>query len=217
MQLHNLSKQNSIIQDLVADIRSVSKHNNRQHFRDRVEMIGLLIGYELSKTLGYQTVQVETPLGIAACSRLEKQPVLATVLRAGLPLHNGLLRAFPEADNCFIGAYRKHTPEGAFTIQMDYLAAPVLSERTLIVVDPMLATGASLILTVQQLIEHAAPERVILVSVIAASAGISSVFNALPDVEIWTAAVDTELNNKGYIVPGLGDAGDLAYGETMPR
>lgn len=217
MQVQNLSKQNSLIQDLVADIRSVSKHNSRQQFRDRIEMLGLLIGYEISKTLAYQMVNVETPLGIAACSRLEKQPVLATVLRAGLPLHSGLLRAFPEADNCFIGAYRKHAPDGSFTIQMDYLAAPVISDRILIVVDPMLATGASLIVTVQQLIDRAQPERIVIVSLIASSAGISSVFKALPDVEIWTAAVDTELNNKGYIVPGLGDAGDLSYGETMPR
>lgn len=215
--LHDLSESNSLIQELVTDLRDVTKHGSRSQFRQRVETLGFLLGYELSKELAYSEEVVATPLGSAVGKRLLDQPVVGTVLRAGLPLHTGLLKAFPEADNCFIGAYRKHEPNGSFSIQMDYFAAPQIDARTLVLVDPMLATGASLILTVQKVLESTHPGRIMLVSIIASRPGIENVQKALPHVEIWSAAVDDELNEKGYIVPGLGDAGDLCYGTTVPR
>ena len=215
--LRNLGQENSIIQELIADVRDSTNHNSRSGFRARIETLGFLLGYELSKELQYRDVEVTTPLGRAACRRLVDEPVIATVLRAGLPLHAGLLRAFPEADNCFIGAYRKHSSDGSFTIQMDYLASSDISGRTLVLVDPMLATGASLVLAVEEIKVSYKPARVILMSVIASRQGIANVQTSLPDAEIWTAAIDETLNHKGYIVPGLGDAGDLCFGETTAR
>jgi uracil phosphoribosyltransferase len=215
--IHNVGRENSIVQELVADLRDTTNHGSRFQFRTRVETLGFLLGYELSKTLDYKPVSVQTPLGTASGQRLLNQPVVGTVLRAGLPLHAGLLKAFPEADNCFVGAYRSHDSSGAFEIKLDYFAAPDLADRTLILVDPMLATGASAILTMQSILKQTTPARTLLVSIIASEPGITRVQKALPEVEIWTAAVDSTLNERGYIVPGLGDAGDLCFGETAPR
>lgn len=215
--LHCLGDQDSIIQELLAFIRDKERHNQRQTFRACIERLGFLMGYELSRHLSYRSRRINTPLAATEVRLLETQPVIASILRAGLPLHSGVLQAFPEADNCFIGAYRKHAPDGSFSIQLDYLATPDLNNRTLILVDPMLATGASLVKTLTALFQKQKPARLEIISVIAARPGIDQVQAAFPHAGIWVAAIDPELNEHGYIVPGLGDAGDLCFGETLPR
>lgn len=194
------------------NIRNILTQNDRARFRENIELIGQYIGYEISKTLRYTNQEVTTPLGKAQCKTLAEQPVLATVLRAGLPLHAGLLRAFPKADNGVLSAYRKHTDETHFEICLQYASCPPLQDRVLILNDPMLATGKSIIAVLRELEAFGTPKEVHLVSVIAAQQGIDAVEEAFPQATIWTAAIDPDLNEKGYIVPGLGDAGDLAFG-----
>ncbi|MCB0331860.1 MAG: uracil phosphoribosyltransferase [Bdellovibrionales bacterium] len=202
----------SLLGPLIADIRNILTQNDRARFRENIELIGQYIGYEISKTLRYTNQEVTTPLGKAQCKTLAEQPVLATVLRAGLPLHAGLLRAFPKADNGVLSAYRKHTDETHFEICLQYASCPPLQDRVLILNDPMLATGKSIIAVLRELEAFGTPKEVHLVSVIAAQQGIDAVEEAFPQATIWTAAIDPDLNEKGYIVPGLGDAGDLAFG-----
>jgi uracil phosphoribosyltransferase len=173
------------------------------------------IAYEISKTLPSVIVETPTPMGVALSKVLKEQPVLATILRAGLPLHQGLLNYFDKADNAFISAYRKHHNDGSFEISLDYISCPELENRIVIVSDPMLATGSSLVKTIQYLREEGHPKEIHVVAAIACTTGIEYVQRAEPNVKIWCGAIDEELTAKGYIVPGLGDAGDLAYGEKM--
>jgi len=190
--------------------------NDRMRFRRNIERIGEVAAYELSKTLQFKTVDVTTPLGTATTSLLEEQPVLATILRAGLPLHQGMLNYFDKADNAFISAYRKHHPDGSFEISLEYLSCPDLNNRVLILCDPMLATGASLVETIQAIQKKYTPSQIHIVVTIASQKGIEHVEKELgADIPIWCAAIDPILNDKSYIVPGLGDAGDLAFGTKM--
>jgi len=212
----DLSKHHSLLNHWVAELRDVHVQNDRMRFRRNIERIGEVAAYELSKTLGFKTVDVTTPLGIASTSLLEEQPVLGTILRAGLPLHQGMLNYFDKADNAFISAYRKHHPDGSFEISLEYLSCPDLNNRILILCDPMLATGASIVETIQAIQKTYTPAQIHIVVTIASQKGIEHVEKELgAAIPIWCAAIDPILNDKSYIVPGLGDAGDLAFGSKM--
>lgn len=211
----NLSEQYSLLCDWVAEIRDVAVQTDRMRFRRNLERIAEIAGYEISKTLPTLVREVQTPLGIAEIPMLKDQPVLATILRAGLPMHNGLLNFFDKADNAFISAYRKHQPDGSFEISMEYISCPELDGRVIIISDPMLATGSSLVKTIQFLREEGDPAEIHIVAAIACTVGIENVLRQAPDVKLWCGAIDDELTAKGYIVPGLGDAGDLAFGAKM--
>ena len=212
----DLSKNNSLLNHWVAELRDVHVQNDRMRFRRNIERIGEVAAYELSKTLKFKNVDVTTPLGIAPTQLLPEQPVLATILRAGLPLHQGMLNYFDKADNAFISAYRKHHPDGSFEISLEYLSCPNLNDRVLILCDPMLATGASLVETIQAIQKTYTPAQIHIVVTIASQKGIEHVEKELgADTPIWCAAIDPILNDKSYIVPGLGDAGDLAFGTKM--
>lgn len=211
----NLSTFHSLVSNWVSEIRNVDIQNNRLQFRRNLERIAEVIGYEISKELESETKEITTPLGKAQCKVLKSQPVLATVLRAGLSMHNGLLNYFDKADNAFLSAYRKHHPDGSFEICMEYMSCPNLEGRVVIISDPMLATGASLVKSIQHLREAGKIKDVYIVCAIACTAGIEYVLKSEPTVKIWCGAIDEELTSKGYIVPGLGDAGDLAFGAKM--
>jgi len=181
-------------------------------FRRNLERIGEAAAYEISKVLPFVEKEVQTPMGIATCKMMQQQPVLATILRAGLPLHQGMLNYFDKADNAFISAYRKHHKDGSFEISLDYISCPELENRVVIISDPMLATGSSLVKTIQFLKDEGRPKELHIVAAIACTVGIEYVKREDPSVTIWCGDIDDELTAKGYIVPGLGDAGDLAFG-----
>jgi uracil phosphoribosyltransferase len=208
----NLSEQHSLVSNWVNELRDIEVQQDRMRFRRNLERIGEVCAYEISKKLPFVPREVQTPLGIADSKVLDHQPVLATILRAGLPLHQGLLNYFDKADNAFISAYRKHNKDGSFEISLDYISCPEIENRVLIISDPMLATGSSLVKTIHFLKEEGHPKEIHIVTAIACTVGIEYVKREEPSVTIWCADVDDELTAKGYIVPGLGDAGDLAYG-----
>lgn len=211
----NLSEKHSLISNWINDLRDVTVQNDRMRFRRNLERIGEVTAYEISKVLPFVEKEVETPLGTATSKVLQHQPVLATILRAGLPLHQGLLNYFDKADNAFISAYRKHNKDGSFEISLDYISCPELEDRVVIVCDPMLATGSSLVKTIHFLKEEGHPKEIHVVTAIACTVGIEYVKREEPSVTIWCGDIDDELTAKGYIVPGLGDAGDLAFGTKV--
>ena len=213
--LHNLSENNSLINQFVAELRDVNFQKDRFRFRKNIERIGEICAYELSKTLSWKKEIITTPLGQKEMSVLAEQPVLATILRAGLPMHHGITNYFSQADNCFISAYRKHKEDGSFEIVVEYLASPNLDNRVVILADPMLATGQSVVLGYQAMLRNGTPKELHIVNLIGSSKGLTYVQQHLPQAHIWIAAVDDELNSHGYIVPGLGDAGDLSFGEKL--
>jgi uracil phosphoribosyltransferase len=196
----------------VSELRDVEIQTDRMRFRRNLQRIGEAAAYEISKVLPFVEKEVQTPMGIASCKILQNHPVLATILRAGLPLHQGLLNYFDKADNAFISAYRKHNQDGSFEISLDYISCPELEDRVVIVSDPMLATGSSLVKTIHFLKEEGRPKEIHIVAAIACTVGIEYVKREEPSVTIWCGDIDDELTAKGYIVPGLGDAGDLAFG-----
>ncbi len=208
----NLSEKHSLVSNWVAELRDTEIQTDRMRFRRNLERIGEVAAYEISKQLAWEEREITTPLGTAPSKMLKDQPVLATILRAGLPLHQGLLNYFDKADNAFISAYRKHRRDGTFEISLDYVSCPNLENRVVIVADPMLATGSSLVKTVQYLRNEGQPSEIHIVCAIACTVGIEYVHRNEPKVKIWCGDIDDELTAKGYIVPGLGDAGDLAYG-----
>jgi uracil phosphoribosyltransferase len=209
----NLSATNSIVSQWMSEIRDTAMQADRSRFRRNIERIGEACAYEISKTLRYKSETVTTPLGQSLCAVLETQPVVATILRAGLPLFNGILNFFDDADGAFIGAYRKHHPDESFEICQQYLTNPPLDDRPLIIADPMLATGASIVLALDSILANENPSVIHIVCVIACREGIDYVQKRFPNAYIWAAAIDDELSQKGYIVPGLGDAGDLSFGK----
>lgn len=211
----NLSEQHSLLSNWVGELRDVQVQTDRMRFRRNLERIGEVAAYEISKLLAHEEREIQTPLGTSMCKMLKEQPVLATILRAGLPLHQGLLNYFDKADNAFISAYRKHNRDGSFEISLDYISCPELENRVIIISDPMLATGSSLVKTIQYLREEGHPSEIHIVAAIACSVGIEYVRRSEPQVKIWCGAIDEELTAKGYIVPGLGDAGDLAFGTKV--
>lgn len=213
--LFNLSTKDSIANRFVAELRNVETQQDRLRFRRNLERLGEILAYELSKNLFYEPVVVDTPLGSATTMLPTQRIVLATILRAGLPMHQGMLNYFDQADNVFVAAYRKQHKDGTFEIQLDYVSAPNLDDCVLILVDPMLATGASVNLALKELERFGKPSSIHIATVIASVAGVESVRRRWPKAFIWAGAVDEELTAKSYIVPGLGDAGDLAFGEKL--
>jgi len=213
--IHELGKQNSILNQFIAELRDVNVQNDSMRFRRNLERCGEIFAYELSKVFGYQTIAVQTPLGMADVSVPTDTVVLATILRAGLPLHQGMLNYFDKAQNAFISAYRKYDKDGTFRIQFEYISCPSIEGKTLVLIDPMLATGASMLLAYKALLEHGKPSHTHIVSVIGSKEGVNYMKRNLSPSEatIWVGAIDDELTVKSYIVPGLGDAGDLAYGK----
>lgn len=214
--VHHLSEKHSLLSNWIAEIRDVQIQKDRMRFRRNIERIGEVIAYEMSKYMAHKVVNTTTPLGTHASKVLMEQPVIATVLRAGLPMHQGMLNYFDKADNAFISAYRKHHPDGSFEISVEYLSCPDLNNRILIIADPMLATGASLVETIQAITKTQKPKEIHIAVAIASKKGIETIQAALGmDTPIWCGDIDDVLNDKSYIVPGLGDAGDLAYGTKM--
>ena len=211
----NLSKEHSLVSNWVAELRDVNIQNDRMRFRRNLERIGEVAAFEISKRLPYIEKEIQTPLGIAVCEVLQEQPILTTILRAGLALHQGLLSFFDKADNAFVSAYRKHNPDGTFDIALEYLSCPEIDDRILIISDPMLATGSSLVKTIQYLKEEGRPRAIHIVTAIACTVGIEFLRREVPKAIIWCGTIDDELTAKGYIVPGLGDAGDLSYGAKI--
>ncbi|PWH83866.1 uracil phosphoribosyltransferase [Algibacter marinivivus] len=219
MVIHNLSLQNSILNNFLSEIRSVDLQKDRMRFRRNIERIGEILGYEMSKNLSYNSESIKTPLGTSKINLPENDIVLCSILRAGVPLHNGLLNYFDTAENAFISAYRhhKHSLE-SFEIIVEYLACPNLEGKTLILADPMLATGQSMLATFEALKPFGTPKEIHLVSVIGAQDGVNFVEQHFDvNTNLWIAAIDKTLNDKGYIVPGLGDAGDLAFGKKLQQ
>ena len=217
MYIHNLSETNSVLNNFLAEIRHVATQNDAMRFRRNIERIGEILSYEMSKSFSFETQKIETPLGFSDIPMTSNNIVICSILRAGLPLHNGVLNYFDKAENAFISAYRHHKEGGDdFEIVVEYVACPDLQDKTLILVDPMLATGQSLVLTFEALRSYGTPKEIHLVSVIGAKAGVDFVKEKFSgNTHLWIAAVDKDLNSKGYIVPGLGDAGDLAYGSKL--
>ena len=217
MNIHHLEKTNSILNKFIAEIRDVSVQKDAMRFRRNIERIGEILGYELSKTLTYSSENITTPLGTKESFLPVRNIVLGSILRAGLPLHQGLLNYFDDAENAFISAYRNHPNNDAeFEIVVEYFASPSIDDKILILADPMLATGQSLVSVFEAIQKYGNPKELHLVCVIGSTEGIDCIKNHFPEnTHLWIAAIDNELNDKGYIVPGLGDAGDLAFGTKL--
>lgn len=217
MEVKILGNNHSVFNQYLAEIRDISIQKDPLRFRENLYRLGELFAYEISKNLKYSVADVITPLGVAKVPMLEKQPVLATILRAGLAMHNGLLKILDRAENCFISAYRKYTDNGGFEIEFEYMASPSLDGKVVILSDPMLASGKSMEIGYEALFSKGTPEHVHLVSIIASQQGLDYILKTIKadNVTLWLGAVDEEMTPKSYIVPGLGDAGDLAYGEKI--
>jgi uracil phosphoribosyltransferase len=210
--IFDLSQTKSIANTFISELRDESIQKDSMRFRKNLERLGAFFAFEISKTLSYKEIDTQTPLGIAKSKVLTEQPVLATILRAGLPLQQGLLSVFDQADCAFITAYRKTKKSGDFIIQMEHISAPDLEGKTVILADPMLATGLSIVLCAKELINSYQIKKLHIVAAIASSEGVKHVQANLPKADLWLGAIDDEMTSKSYIVPGLGDAGDLAFG-----
>ena len=216
MYIHNIGETNSVLNTFIAEIRDNKIQKDSMRFRRNIERIGEILSYEMSKILLYKSEVITTPLGTKIMQTINDNIVLCSILRAGLPFHQGLLNYFDKAENAFISAYRKMQPNGDFDIRVEYFASPSLQDKTLVLADPMLATGQSLVATYQSLLSHGAPKELHIFSVIGSTDGIDYVEKHLPkETHLWIATIDETLNDHGYIIPGLGDAGDLAFGDKL--
>ncbi len=219
MKLYNFSEENSLLSSYIREIRDVTIQGDRLRFRRNLERIGEIMAYEISKTLAYKRIKVNTPLDVAEVDVLDEEVVIATILRAGLPFHHGMSNYFDRAGNAFVSAYRKYKETGhqSFDIHIEYIASPSIEGKTLILTDPMLATGTSMELTYRALLTKGTPSHIHVATIIASQQAIDYCMQNFPDdkTTIWTAVIDPELNEFSYIVPGIGDAGDLAYGEKV--
>lgn len=214
--IHDLSKTNSIFSTFISELRDVEIQKDPMRFRRNLERISEIMAYELSKKLPFEECEIKTPLGIDKTNLISEQPVLATILRAGLGMHLGLLNYFDRAESAFVSAYRKHTTAEDFDVHVEYLASPKLDNRILILSDPMLATGTSMALVYKAMMQQGIPKRTIVVAAIATPDALEHVQKYLPsNTEYFIGAIDQELTAESYIIPGLGDAGDLAYGEKV--
>lgn len=215
--VQNLGKYYSLLNEYVAELRDVNIQKDSWRFRMNMERIGKIFAYEISKQLSCEVKEVQTPLGVADVPVMKQYPVIASILRAGMPFHLGFLEFFDKAENAFISAYRKHDKAGSFEIQLEYVTCPDLSDKILILIDPMLATGSSMMMVYNQLLAYGKPKHTHIVSILSSSEGIQHIEKRVsPDeVTLWTAAIDEELTAQSYIVPGLGDAGDLAFGKKL--
>ncbi len=220
MVIHDLSKQKSLLNTFISEIRDIAIQKDSMRFRRNIERIGEVLGYELSKKLNYEPKPIQTQFQECTIDLPKNKIVICSVLRAGVPLHNGLLNYFDRAENAFISAYRHHKKEDPdkFEIVVEYLASPSLNDKTLVLADPMLATGQSLVSTFEALKPFGTPKHIHLVSAIASEKGVEYVKKYFPaSTQLWVAVIDEKLDKKGYIVPGLGDAGDLAYGSKLQK
>lgn len=213
--LYVLDKQNSILGNFIKEIRSVDIQNDSMRFRKNIERIAQVMCYEISKSLNFTTEQVETPLGVSPTNIVSDKIVVASILRAGLTMHNGVLDFFDGAENCFVSAYRKYIDDENFDVHVEYIAAPSLEGKTVILCDPMLATGSSMELAYKALLSHGTPSRIIVCSIVSTEFAVDYISKVMPNCDIYTAVLDPELNSHKYIVPGLGDCGDLAFGEKL--
>lgn len=213
--IRELGKQNSIFNQFLRELRDVNIHGDSLRFRRNLQRMGEVFAYEISKTFDYHEEEITTPLGVSRMNVVSEQPILATILRAGLPLHQGLLNYFDKAESAFVSAYRKYSKDEKFSIKLDYISSPHIDNRILIVSDPMLATGGSLTASIKGLLERGKPKRIDVVCVLACEEGINKVRKTFSkqNLTLWVGAIDDELTAQAYIVPGLGDAGDLAYGK----
>jgi uracil phosphoribosyltransferase len=217
MEIKILGNSHSILDHYLAELRDENIQKDPLRFRENMYRIGEIFAYEISKSLEFEITEVTTPLGVANVPKLKSQPVLATILRAGLSVHNGLLKIFDRGENCFISAYRKYVEGGKFEIEFEYMASPSLENKVVILSDPMLASGRSMEIGYHALFSKGIPKHVHLVSVIASKQGVKYVSENITtdNVTLWLGAIDNEMTPHSYIVPGLGDAGDLAYGEKI--
>ena len=213
--IYVLDKQNSILGNFIKEIRSVEIQNDPLRFRKNIERIAQVMCYEISKTLNFTSEEVQTPLGVSTTNVVADKIVVASILRAGLAMHNGVLEFFDRAENCFVSAYRKYIDETNFDVHIEYIAAPSLDGKTVILCDPMLATGSSMELAYKALFTHGTPARVIVCSIVSAQYAVDYISKVMPDCDIYTAVLDPELDSHKYIVPGLGDCGDLAFGDKL--
>lgn len=213
--IHILSNEVSLVNSWINELRNVEVQTDRMKFRRNMERIGEIAAFEISKKLDYKEVEITTPLDKIKVKEIAVQPVITTILRAGVPLFHGVLNYFDKADCGFVAAYRKHDMNDYFSIKQDYLTCPNIEGRPLIVADPMLATGASLIEALKDLLTHGKPSQIHIVAAIASRQGAEAIRTAYPEAHIWIGAIDEELTSKGYITPGLGDAGDLSFGEKL--
>ena len=216
IEVNNLGLQDSLFNDVMAEIRDEMVQRDRMRFRRNLERVGEIMAYEISKTLEYEAKEVITPLGVKEVRVLKEQPVLATILRAGIPFHNGMLNMFDKADNAFVAAYRKYDKDDDSEIRVEYFSSPDLNDRVLVVCDPLLATGESLVKTIDGLLgDDMVPKHIHIAVAVASSEGLSHVKLKMSrkPVTVWVGSVDDELTARAYVVPGLGDAGDLAFGE----
>ena len=210
--VHILSKEFSLVSEFLRELRDKEIQQDRARFRKNIERIGQIAAYEISKEMNYDLHFTNTPLGIAQVKKLNEQPVIATILRAGLPLQKGISDMFDQADLAYISAYRKHTNDTEFEIVLEYFATPDINDRIIILCDPMLATGQSLVQTYQAIRKRGIPKKVYLVSVIGSKQGVDYVTKHIPNADLWIGVIDYKLDANGYILPGLGDAGDLSFG-----
>ncbi|MCK5208391.1 MAG: uracil phosphoribosyltransferase [Cyclobacteriaceae bacterium] len=217
MPIFDLSTTNSVLNNFVAELRDIEIQNDPLRFRKNLQRIGEIMAYEISKSLSYKIKSTKTPLGISNSQIMDEKLVIGTILRAGLPMHEGFLNYFDRAENAFVSAYRKYTDKEHFDIHIEYISSPDINGKTLLLVDPMLATGASFELAYKALLSRGNPSKIHMASVIASLDGVNYLKEKLDldRINLWYAAIDPDLNNKSYIVPGLGDAGDLAYGEKI--
>ncbi|MEP6806953.1 MAG: uracil phosphoribosyltransferase [Flavobacterium sp.] len=217
MKIHYISENNSVLNHFLGQIRNINVQNDSMRFRRNIERIGEIMAYELSKDLSYKNVEIQTPLGIKKTTEIESDLVLCSILRAGLPLHNGFLNYFDHAENSFVSACRYHpNNDDNFEIRVEYQAVSDINNKTVLLLDPMLATGQSIVAVHKKLVQNATPKEIHIVVVIAAPEGIAFLEKSLPEnCHLWVASLDEKLNEKNYIVPGLGDAGDLAYGSKL--
>lgn len=215
MKIINFSETNSILNQYVSEIRNIEVQNDRLRFRRNIERIGEIMAYEISKDFSYSTKNIQTPLGTASVSTPDNRLVISTILRAGLPFHQGFLNYFDQAENAFVSAYRKYKDTLKFDIHIEYIASPRIDGKTLIITDPMLATGGSMELSYQAMLTKGHPAEIHVVSIIASKQAVEHIAQVFPEdrTTIWCADIDPEIDEHSYIVPGLGDAGDLAYGE----
>jgi uracil phosphoribosyltransferase len=212
-----LSHQFSLVNTWINELRNVEIQHDRMRFRRNMERIGEIAAFEISKDLEQKEIKITTPLDKITVTEVAVQPVITTILRAGVPLFQGILNYLDKADCGFVAAYRKHDANDYFSIKQDYLTCPSIDGRPLIVADPMLATGASLIEAIKDLLNHGKPTQLHIVAAIASQQGVKTIQKEYPEAKIWVGVIDEKLTSKGYITPGLGDAGDLSYGEKLQR
>lgn len=214
MKVINFANTNSLVSQYMAELRDVNVQKDMLRFRLNLERIGNIMAYEISKTVDYETTEIETPLSTAKCNIISEKIVLATIFRAGIPFHKGFLDFFDHSQNAFVSAYRKYIDKDNFDVFIEYIASPNIDDKTIIIADPMLATGASMELSYQALLTKGNPKHIHVASVIASQQAINYISKKLPreKTTIWVGSIDDEINSHSYIVPGLGDAGDLAYG-----